>query len=393
MAKKVNTFQLFLFGVISAFAPLAMDLYLPGLPELQRDLNTSASLAQLTITASLIGIGLGQVVIGPLSDRVGRRKPLLVGILVFTVSSLAIATTNSIGVMIGLRLLQGLGGATGIVLSLAMLTDLFSGRELTKQISINQTINGIFPVLAPVFGGVIVAISDWRVTFVLLAVLGIVLGISIFLTTPETLPTEERRTADLGSDSVIAGFKHLFKEHSFMVYTLTQAFLTASLFAYIAGSTFMLESIFGLSTVAFGGVYAINGLGIAITAGLSGRLALKYGEKTALKVFIYIGLLGSIALLGTTLLEKSIWLVLPPLFLIVATIGGIIAMTTTLAMQDQKARAGSASALLGLFRYTLGGVMSPLVGLFGNATYLPLAIIILTLQLLGLIIFTQVKSS
>lgn len=389
MKKKIGIFQLFLLGVLSAFSPLAMDLYLPGLPELQQDLHTSTSLAQLTITASLLGLALGQVIIGPLSDRIGRRTPLLWGTVLFGLSSATIVFAPNIWVLIILRLIQGLAGSTGIVLSLAVITDLFTGKTLTKQIAINQTINGVFPVLAPVFGGVIIAIADWQMTFWVLAVLGLILFVSVLLALPETLPAEKAQVAD--RPSVVGGFAQLFKQREFVLYALTQAFMTAALFAYISGSSFVLQKIFGMSVTTFGIVYAINGAGIALMSSLAGRWAVKFGEYRALRWFIRAGFLGGILLLVTAFLPKSLWLILPPLFLVVATVGGIISLTTALGMQGQQQNAGSASALLGLARYALGGLMSPIVGLFGQHTYMPMAILIVAVQLVGFVIFSQVK--
>jgi len=389
MKKKIGIFQLFLLGVLSAFSPLAMDLYLPGLPELQQDLHTSTSLAQLTITASLLGLALGQVIIGPLSDRIGRRTPLLWGTILFGLSSATIVFAPNIWVLIILRLVQGLAGSTGIVLSLAVITDLFTGKTLTKQIAINQTINGVFPVLAPVFGGVIIAIADWQMTFWVLAVLGLILFVSVLLALPETLPAEKTQVTD--RPSVVGGFAQLFKQREFVLYALTQAFMTAALFAYISGSSFVLQKIFGMSVTTFGIVYAINGAGIALMSSLAGRWAVKFGEYRALRWFIRAGFLGGILLLITAFLPKSLWLILPPLFLVVATVGGIISLTTALGMQGQQQNAGSASALLGLARYALGGLMSPIVGLFGQHTYMPMAILIVAVQLVGFVIFSQVK--
>ncbi|MCT0954953.1 multidrug effflux MFS transporter [Weissella cibaria] len=389
MKKKIGIFQLFLLGVLSAFSPLAMDLYLPGLPELQQDLHTSTSLAQLTITASLLGLALGQVIIGPLSDRIGRRTPLLWGTVLFGLSSATIVFAPNIWVLIILRLIQGLAGSTGIVLSLAVITDLFTGKTLTKQIAINQTINGVFPVLAPVFGGVIIAIADWQMTFWVLAVLGLILFVSVLLALPETLPSEKAQVVD--RPSVVGGFAQLFKQREFVLYALTQAFMTAALFAYISGSSFVLQKIFGMSVTTFGIVYAINGAGIALMSSLAGRWAVKFGEYRALRWFIRAGFLGGILLLVTAFLPKSLWLILPPLFLVVATVGGIISLTTALGMQGQQQNAGSASALLGLARYALGGLMSPIVGLFGQHTYMPMAILIVGVQLVGFIIFSKVK--
>lgn len=389
MKKKIGIFQLFLLGVLSAFSPLAMDLYLSGLPALQQDLHTSTSLAQLTITASLLGLALGQVIIGPLSDRIGRRTPLLWGTILFGLSSATIVFAPNIWVLIILRLIQGLAGSTGIVLSLAVITDLFTGKTLTKQIAINQTINGVFPVLAPVFGGVIIAIADWQMTFWVLAVLGLILFVSVLLALPETLPAEKTQVTD--RPSVVGGFAQLFKQREFVLYALTQAFMTAALFAYISGSSFVLQKIFGMSVTTFGIVYAINGAGIALMSSLAGRWAVKFGEYRALRWFIRAGFLGGILLLITAFLPKSLWLILPPLFLVVATVGGIISLTTALGMQGQQQNAGSASALLGLARYALGGLMSPIVGLFGQHTYMPMAILIVAVQLVGFVIFSQVK--
>ncbi len=389
MKKNIGKLQLFLLGVLSAFSPLAMDLYLPGLPELQQDLHTSTSLAQVTITASLLGLALGQVIVGPWSDRIGRRKPLLWGTIAFALSSAAIVFAPNIWVLIILRLVQGLAGSTGIVLSLAVITDLFTGKTLTQQIAINQTINGVFPVLAPVFGGIIIAWADWQMTFWVLAVLGVILFAGVLFSLPETLPAE--KAAPQEKQSVVAGFGKLFKQRQFVLFALTQAFMTAALFAYISGSSFVLQKIFGLSVTTFGIVYAINGAGIAFMSSMSGRWAAKFGEYTALKWFIRVAFIGGLWLLATAFMPKSIWMILPPLFIVVSTAGGIISLTTALGMQGQQENAGSASALLGLARYALGGLMSPIVGLFGKTTYLPMAVLIVVVQVIGVSIFSRIK--
>lgn len=388
MKKNIGKLQLFLLGVLSAFSPLAMDLYLPGLPELQQDLHTSTSLAQVTITASLLGLALGQVIVGPWSDRIGRRKPLLWGTIAFALSSAAIVFAPNIWVLIILRLVQGLAGSTGIVLSLAVITDLFTGKTLTQQIAINQTINGVFPVLAPVFGGIIIAWADWQMTFWVLAVLGVLLFAGVLFSLPETLPAE--KAAPQEKQSVVAGFGKLFKQRQFVLFALTQAFMTAALFAYISGSSFVLQKIFGLSVTTFGIVYAINGAGIAFMSSMSGRCAAKFGEYTALKWFIRVAFIGGLWLLATAFMPKSIWMILPPLFIVVSTVGGIISLTTALGMQGQQENAGSASALLGLARYALG-LMSPIVGLFGQTTYLPMAVLIVVVQVIGVSIFSRIK--
>lgn len=250
---------------------------------------------------------------------------MLWGTVLFGLSSATIVFAPNIWVLIILRLIQGLAGSTGIVLSLAVITDLFTGKTLTKQIAINQTINGVFPVLAPVFGGVIIAIANWQMTFWVLAVLGLILFVSVLIALPETLPAEKAQVAD--HPSVVGGFAQLFKQREFVLYALTQAFMTAALFAYISGSSFVLQKIFGMSVTTFGIVYAINGAGIALMSSLAGRWAVKFGECRVLRWFIRAGFLGGLLLFVTALLPKSLWLILPPLFLVVTTVGGIISLT------------------------------------------------------------------
>ena len=243
-------------------------------------------------------------------------------------------------------------------------------------------------MLAPVFGGIIIAWADWQMTFWVLAVLGVLLFAGVLFSLPETLPAEKAAPQEKQS---VAGFGKLFKQRQFVLFALTQAFMTAALFAYISGSSFVLQKIFGLSVTTFGIVYAINGAGIAFMSSMSGRWAAKFGEYTALKWFIRVAFIGGLWLLATAFMPKSIWMILPPLFIVVSTVGGIISLTTALGMQGQQENAGSASALLGLARYALGGLMSPIVGLFGQTTYLPMAVLIVVVQVIGVSIFTRIK--
>lgn len=271
--------QIMILGVLSAFGPLALDLYLPGLPVLQRELHTTATMTQLSITAAMFGLAIGQVVVGPLSDRLGRKMPLIYGIAAFTIASFGIAMSDNIGMIIVLRLIQGLGGATGIVLSLAMITDSFDGIQLTRNVAINQTINGIFPILAPVLGGVLIALADWRSAFWLLGGLGLIIVILIIFKLPET--NLDRQNGSL--KEIFGRFKSILENRYFMAMTLIQGFMMSALFAYIAGSSFVLQDLYGLSVPAFSGVYALNGFGILLGASLSGKLAEKYSAWQILK--------------------------------------------------------------------------------------------------------------
>lgn len=381
--QKMTSTQVIILGMLSAFGPLALDLYLPGLPVLQKELHTTAAMTQLSITATMFGLAIGQVLIGPLSDRIGRKKPLLIGIIAFTLASFGIAVSDNIQWLIFLRLIQGLGGATGIVLSLAIITDSFEGIQLTKNVAINQTINGIFPILAPVLGGILIAIADWRSTFWLLAGLGAILVVAIFFKLPETKQKVEHVTMK----DTLSSFKHVFTNRFFMTMTLVQALMMGALFAYIAGSSFVLQDMFGVSVPEFSAIYAFNGFGILLGASISGKMAEKHAPQAILKRFMAVSVLGGLLLLTTLFLPKSLLLVSFAFFLIVAPIGGISSMTTAIAMAHEHRDSGTASGILGLTRYAMGGIMSPIVGLGGTTTMVPLVLTILAVQFIGSAIF------
>ncbi|QIL50430.1 multidrug effflux MFS transporter [Weissella coleopterorum] len=374
-SEKLNKFQIIILGVLSAFAVFSMDFYLPGLPALQKDLGTTASLAQMTITTSLVGLGVGQLFIGPWSDRIGRRLPLLLGTLIFGITSLLMIDIQNIWLMIVLRFFQGLSGSVGIVLSLAIITDRFDGKELTKNIAINQAINGIFPVLAPVLGGVVVMISNWRMTFVIMAIMGGCLWLAVKWGLPET-----RNVPAISVSKNKMNYRRLFQDKRFMAYLFVQALMMASLFAYIAGSSFVLENIFHLSIAMFGLIYAINGIGITIATSIAGILARKYGEHNILGGFIIYGILGGLLLSVSLRFTGVLELILVAFFIITSSIGGVQGMATALAMRGKQEHAGSASALLGMARYAIGGLMSPLVGVFGTQSYVALAVLICLVQ-------------
>ncbi|AIG65905.1 multidrug effflux MFS transporter [Weissella tructae] len=384
--QKLGALQLFLLGILSAFGPLSLDLYLPGLPEMQQNLNTTPTMIQLTITASLIGLAIGQIIIGPWSDRVGRRRALLVGVGIFTLATVGIILTPNIYGVILFRFIQGLGGSAGIVLSLAVIADSFEGLQLTRNVALNQMINGVFPIVAPVIGGVIIALSHWQMTFIVLAVLGAVLWVAIYTSLPETAPEFDNSHAQMTPKQT---FKTLWSNKGFMFMAWTQAFMMAGLFAYIAGSTFVLETIYDLSILQFSIVYAINGLGILIAAHISAKLAAKMGEYHALGVFVIISLMGGSLVWLNVVLSNHVLLMCLAFFLIVAPVGGVSSLTTSIAMQHVQTGTGAASGILGLMRYAMGGLVSPLVGLMGADSLIPLAIVIAVVQVLGTMMYLK----
>lgn len=364
----------FILGCLSAFGPLSIDMYLPGLPHLTYDLKSSTSLAQLSLTACLLGIALGQIFIGPISDVRGRKGPLHAGLLIYALASLLCVFASNIWIFILLRFIQGLAGSAGIVISRAIARDLYSGSELTRFFSLLMLVNGAAPILAPILGGQILEVSSWRGVFIVLAGIGSFMLITVLAGLKETLPSELRSQG--GLPNTFLTFQNLIKNRQFMGYALAQGFASAAMFAYISGSPFILQNIFRVSPQMFSLFFAINGLGIIIASQVTGRLAGHISEKKLLIFGLTQAFSGGILLLAMILMGGGLYTILVPLFLVVSSVGIIGTSSFSLAMQDQAKSAGSAAALLGLFSFILGGFMAPLVGIAGSHTAIPMGIII-----------------
>src|SRR3954471_16215979 len=259
-------------GLLSTFGPLSLDLYLPALPQLADDLNASASAAQLSITACLVGLAFGQLIAGPLSDRLGRRRPLIVGLVAFLLASVACAVAPSVTVLIVLRLIQGLAGAAGIVISRAIARDLYSGRALMIFFSRLLLVAGLAPVIAPILGGQLSRIMDWRGIFGVLAGFGAVLLLAGLFGLNETLPPERRIVG--GFRRTLQGYTTLIHDRFFVGCALSSGLAGASMFAYIAGSTFVLQRIYGMSPQGFSFVFGGISLGLVAAAQGGARIAL-----------------------------------------------------------------------------------------------------------------------
>ncbi|MFH5185823.1 multidrug effflux MFS transporter [Paenibacillus sp. TAB 01] len=366
-------------GSLAAFGPLSIDMYLPALPELTKDLNTSTSLAQLSLTACLLGLSLGQLYAGPLSDVKGRRKPLLIGLLVYAAASVLCALGPSIWIFVLLRFIQGLAGSAGIVISRAVVRDMYSGTELTKFFSLLMLVNGIAPILAPIAGGQLMELTSWRGVFVVLSVIGVIMLAAVLFGLPETLPPDRRSQGGLGH--TLATFGRLIRDRTFVGYALSQGLVIAAMFAYISGSPFVIQNIFGASPQMFSLIFAMNGLGIIIASQVTGRLAGRFGETKLLAAGLMIAAVSGLLLLIMIAAGAGLAGVLPPLFFVVASVGIVSTTSFSLAMQNQAQAAGSASALLGVLSFVFGGVVAPLVGLGGSGTAMPMGVVIAAAEL------------
>jgi DHA1 family bicyclomycin/chloramphenicol resistance-like MFS transporter len=366
-----------ILGSLTALAPLSIDLYLPALPELTRDLDASASEGQLTLTACLAGLALGQLVSGPLSDRFGRRPPLLVGLAVYTAASFACAFAPSLWVLVALRLVQGLAGAAGIVIARAIVRDLRSGAAAARIFSYLILVTGLAPILAPIIGAQLLRVTSWNGLFVALAIVGLGLLLATAVGLDETLPASRRSTGSVGE--TVRTSVGLLRDQVFLGYALVLGLVFGEMFSYIAGSPFVLQDIYGLSPQQFGGVFALNALGLVVAGQINAVLVGRVAPARLLALGVAVSAAGGLCLLAVVLAGIGLAGILPCLFAVVASLGLVIPNGTALALTDYPHVAGSASAVLGMLQFLIGAMVAPLVGLAGAESAVPMAVAIAVL--------------
>jgi DHA1 family bicyclomycin/chloramphenicol resistance-like MFS transporter len=374
-------------GGLTMFGPLSLDLYLPALPQLADDLNASASAAQLSITACLVGLAVGQLLAGPLSDRLGRKRPLIIGLVAYLLASIACALAPSATVLIVLRLVQGLGGAAGIVISRAIARDLYSGSALMIFFSRLLLIAGLAPVLAPILGGQLSLIMSWRGIFGVLAGFGAVLLLAGWFGLKETLPPERRIVG--GFRRTVQSYNTLLHDRFFVGCALSSGLAGATMFAYIAGSTFVLQRIYGMSPQGFSFVFGGISLGLVAAAQIGARLALVWPLTRVLGLGLVINLFGATALFVTVISGLPMGVLIGALVIMVCAVGLIFPTANALAMADYPDLAGTASSLQGLSQFVFGAIAAPLVGIAGEHTAVPLGIVTTGVSLLATASFTS----
>lgn len=363
-----------ILGALSAFGPLSIDMYLPSLPAMAGEFHAAPAAIQLTLTACVVGLGAGQLVAGPLSDTLGRRKPLLIGVAAYAVFSVACAFAPSVGTLIAFRFLQALGGAAGLVISRAVVRDVYSGTALARFFSLLMLVNGVAPVLAPLIGGQLVRFTSWRGVFVVLTVVGALLLAAAAFGLPETRPPETRTPGSLRA--TMRTYRGLLADRVFVGHVLAGGLGFAAMFAYISGSSFVLQDVYGLSAQYFSLVFAANAVGIVVVGQINGRLVSRFPPRTLLFVGLSVTLTAACGLLAAVLVGAGLAAILPTLFLVVASVGMVLPNATALALADYPETAGSASALFGVGQFVIGGISAPLVGLGGSGSALPMTIVI-----------------
>lgn len=358
-------------GVLTAVGPFSLDTYLPAFPTIATDLDAGAQAVQLSLTACLLGLAFGQLMVGPWGDRVGRRTPLLLGSLGFVLASIACALAPTIEVFIAVRFVQGFAGAAGLVLARAVVRDISSGRVATALYSQLAVVSGLAPVVAPVLGAIGLAYVSWRGVFVGLAVLGAILVILVATKVPETHHRQFRTTG--GISSTFAAFRQVLADRAFAGYAILSGLTAVILFSYIASSSFVFQAIYGATSAQFAAAFAVNGLGIALFGRLNARLAPRHGPARMLRVGVALQFAGTVVLtlfvlLGVDLGDLNLLVLAALLFLAIAPLGFNLPNTMTICMGQSGGHAGTASALLGVTTFLSGALVTPVSGV-GNPAF------------------------
>ncbi|MEU8325643.1 multidrug effflux MFS transporter [Nonomuraea sp. NPDC048881] len=377
---------LVILGALSAIGPLSIDMYLPALPAITEEMLSAPAQVQLTLTACLIGVSVGQVVAGPVSDVRGRRVPLIVGVSGFMVASLLCAFAPSVPVLIVLRLLQGILGGAALVIVRAVVRDLYDGAAIARIFATLMLVSGLAPILAPIAGAQLLAFTSWRGVFVALSVAGLVLLLAVLPGVRETLPADRRESGGLGH--TVRTFWQLLRDRAFMGCALTAGLAFAAMFGYISGSPFVLQQVYGATPQQYSLIFGLNALGLTAMAQLGGRLSGRVEPARLVVIGLVTGLVGAGLLLAAALTGLGLAGIVAGLFVIMLGQGLVLPGTGALALAGQPAQiAGSASALLGVLQFALGALAAPLVGLAGEGTAVPMACVMLGLIICSTLAF------
>ncbi|WP_439595242.1 multidrug effflux MFS transporter [Falsiroseomonas sp.] len=379
-----------LLGALTALGPLGVDMYLPAFPAMGTELAASPAAIQRTLAVFLLGMAAGQLVYGPLSDRLGRRRPLMIGMVVFTLASIGCALASSADALVALRLAQALGGCVGVVVARAVVRDLCDERGAVRMMSMLMLAMGAAPILAPMLGGWLLAALGWRAIFWFLAIYGGLALLVMVRWLPESLPPEQRRRDGLGQ--VMLVYLQLLRDRRFLSHALAGALPMAGLFAYLVGSPNLLMQVHGLGPVEYGMAFGANAFGLILASQIISRLV-RRGQPARLLVagLVLLALAG----LGVVLAVLSGGLVplLAAFFLYLALMGSVLPLSSALAMAPMGRMAGSASALMGTLQFGVGAVVGAVLGAFGGTSALAMGVLIALAGMGGLAAHLGLKRS
>ena len=373
VAEGLSRVRLLLIAATTALASLSIDLYLPAFPELARQLGTSEAAVQITLTACVVGLAVGQIVAGPISDALGRRIPIVVGLVGWGVASLLCALAPSVEALTALRFAQGLMGAAGLVVTRAVVRDLASGPAMVRAFAQIMLIAGVVPIIAPTLGGLMLHVMPWQGLFLALAGFGFAVAPAVYFGLGETLPAERRRPG--GLRPALRSYGVLLRDGEYVRSAMVVAFAFSALFVYVSGSAFVMRNVYGLGATGYGVMFAAHSVALMSGNQLSGRLAGRWPAGTHLAVTLGVALLGAVGLLVEALTGVGgIGAAIGTVVVTVFGVGMSLPLASSITLGGYPERAGAASALLGLVQFAVGGLIAPLVGLVGTRTLLPLAV-------------------
>lgn len=387
--RKYNSrrFVLVFAALLSAFGPFMTDLYLPAFPELMEYFGTTTSLIQLSLTFGVIGLAAGQLVIGPLSDKYGRRRPLILSLTVFVVSTFICLLCRDVITFICFRLLQGIAAAGGVVISRSIAVDLYEGKEFTRFFAMLSAVQGLAPIVAPIAGGLLLGITDWRGIFAVLLLIGVAILAAAFRFR-ESLPEERRQTGSVLATFV--NFRSVLSNKQFVCYMLIQSFAMGVLFAYISSSPFIFQTEYGLTPVMYSVCFAFNGLAI-----MTGNLIVpRFGsEERVLGIGACCLLIASLVLAVCLVGGWSVVAIEIGFLVLLFCVGMVLPTSTSLALALERKNSGNASAMLGFFQFTFAGLVAPLVGLGEVSVATSWVIVIASCATCGLVVFLLMVTS
>lgn len=383
--QKYYFFIILILGALATISPFSIDMYLPGFPAIATDLNTTIDKVQLSLTAYLVGIALGQLLYGPLLDRFGRKNPLYAGLAIYVLTSVGCAFTESVHALIFMRFLQALGGCVGIVSAQALVRDIFPANKTAQAFSLITLVIAVSPMIAPTVGGYVTATWGWHMVFVILAIITFLILVAAYFFLPEGKKPDA--SFSLKPKAVAANFYSVVRNPQFLIYTAAGGLATAAPFAYIAGSSDVFMNIYGLSEQQYGWVFALLAFAMIGSTQLNHILLKKFTSENIIKfTLLYQTIAGIVLVLGVYNNWYSVYSLVGVMFIFFTGQGLTGPNTSALSLAPFTKNAGSASALLGSWRLGAGGIISAIVSVFHNNTAMPMVAVMAVCAAISLLI-------
>jgi DHA1 family bicyclomycin/chloramphenicol resistance-like MFS transporter len=382
LTRRQRVVYILVLGALTALGPFTIDLYLPAFPKIEADLAVSTAAIQLTLTATTLGFAFGQLLVGPWSDRVGRRLPLILATTVHILASLGVALAPDLAWLLAFRVLQGFGAAAGAVVAMATVRDLFGGYPLVRMLSRLALVNGLAPIAAPVIGSQLLLLMPWRGLFFVLAGYGVLVVVAASLFIIETLPPARR--VEPGHATLGQRYRVLFADRVFVGVAIIGGMSFSGLFAYLSASPFLFQDVYGLDPQGYGLLFAANSIGIVAGVQISARLAKRIPPQWILSVSTLVLLAAAIAIIVLDLAGAGFFGTVIPLWFFITACGFGLPMVQALALANHGKEAGTAASVLGAMNFGLAGLLSPIVGLFGIANAVPMGAVMAATSLVSI---------